>query len=547
MHSRTYKITADELQRKYLAFFAERNHAPLPSASLVPANDPSVLFTTAGMHPLVPHLLGAPHPAGNRLVNVQKCVRTGDIDVVGDDTHLTFFEMLGNWSLGDYFRDEAIRWSFEFLTDPRWLGLPIERLGVTCFRGDSEVPADDESVRIWEELGVPSRRIALLGREDNWWGPAGKSGPCGPDTEIFFWVGDEAPPEAFDVSDRRWVEIWNNVFMGFSKSPEGEVKALSRVNVDTGMGLERALVALNGLHSVYEVDSVRPVYDELRSLASSDDERRLRVLTDHLRASCFMIADGVGPSNRDRGYVLRRLLRRAILFAKELGIPEDWYVRGWQALLRARGGAYPELSGPIPDTVKAEIQRFERTLERGLREIEKRSVVDGVVAFDLFQTYGFPFELTRDLASRRGIDVDENAFRAGARAPPRGLAQSCRAERSKVASRITARPSCVTTRSRTYLQAALRLELGAHVVQRGSNITAERLRFDFSHEGKLAPRELERVRSRGQRVARARSGRGARGHVRRGGARHRSARRASGRSTARRSRSTRSRIGPPEK
>jgi alanyl-tRNA synthetase len=495
MHSPRYDISAEELRHRYLTFFAERGHASIPSASLVPVNDPTVLFTTAGMHPLVPHLLGAPHPAGRRLVNVQKCVRTGDIDVVGDDTHLTFFEMLGNWSLGDYFREEAIRYSFEFLTEPRWLNLPLDRLGVTCFGGDSVVPADDDSVRLWERLGVPPRRIALLGREDNWWGPAGKSGPCGPDTEIFFWVGDEPAPDEFDVSDRRWVEIWNNVFMGFDQTPEGEIRRLSQVNVDTGMGLERTLVALNGLRSVYEIDSVRPVFDELGALTATSDERRLRIVTDHLRASCFMIADGVGPSNRDRGYVLRRLLRRAILFARELGLPEDWHVRGWQALHRSQGRAHPELAGSISDTIECEARRFEQTLAKGLREIEKRSFIDGAVAFDLFQTYGFPFELTRDVASRRGAPVDERAFQEELeRHRQQSRKLSGGAFRGGLADHGDA-----TVRYHTLthlLQAALRSELGDHVLQRGSNITAERLRFDFSHDGKPTREKLENVRSR---------------------------------------------------
>src|SRR5262249_3044354 len=310
---------------RYIEFFVERNPVAIPSASLVPANDPTVLFTTAGMHPLVPNLLGEPHPAGTRLVDVQKCIRTGDIDEIGDATHLSFFEMLGNWSLGDYFRDDAIRWSFEFLTEPRWLGLPIERLGVTCFAGDDEVPRDDESARIWERLGI--RNIRFLGRDDNWWGPAGRTGPCGPDTEVFF---DD-------------VEIWNNVFMGYAKTASGAIQPLARANVDTGMGLERTLVALNGYRSVYEVDTVAPIYAALRELAVEPRERELRVMTDHLRASCFAIGDGVVPANKDRGYVVRRLLRRCILFAQRLAMPAGWHERGVACVVDMLGGAYPEL------------------------------------------------------------------------------------------------------------------------------------------------------------------------------------------------------------
>jgi alanyl-tRNA synthetase len=268
-------LTSHQLRSRFLAFFVERGHAAIPSASLVPANDPTVLFTTAGMHPLVPNLLGEPHPAGSRLVNVQKCVRTGDLDAIGDATHLAFSEMLGNWSLGDYFRDDAIDWSFEFLTSDRYLGLPIERLGVTCFAGADQVPRDDASGQRWQRLGIAPSRIQWLGRDDNWWGPAGRTGPCGPDTEIFYWVDGGSPPAVLDVADRRWVEIWNNVFMGYAKTATGAIEPLARANVDTGMGLERALVALNGYGSVYEVDTVAPIGRALRGLpaaASCDRE-----------------------------------------------------------------------------------------------------------------------------------------------------------------------------------------------------------------------------------------------------------------------------------
>jgi alanyl-tRNA synthetase len=404
-------ITASQLRSTYLAFFARNGHAAIPSASLVPANDPSVLFTTAGMHSLAPYLLGEPHPAGRRLVNVQKCVRTGDIDAVGDDSHLTWFEMLGNWSLGDYGRDEAIAWSFEFLTGV--LGLPLGRLGVTCFAGDDEVPADEASAAIWRRLGMPAARIALLGRDDNWWGPAGTTGPCGPDTEIFYWVGGSPPPEAIDVRDRRWVEIWNNVFMSYEKTADGEIVPLPRGNVDTGMGLERTLVALNGMSSMYEVDTLRPLVDELRRLTSAPGERELRVLADHVRAACFVIADGVAPGSKDRGYVLRRLLRRSIVFARRLGMPADWYQAAMAVLPGMLGEAYPEIArdpGAMVGTIRDEVGRFERTLAQGLRLLERRAVLGGKEAFDLLQTYGFPFELTRELAQAAGKPVDEAGF-----------------------------------------------------------------------------------------------------------------------------------------
>ncbi len=464
-------ITSNELRTKYLEFFVGKRHVVIPSASLVPANDPTVLFTTAGMHPLVPYLLGEPHAAGTRLVNVQKCVRTGDIDEIGDDTHLTFFEMLGNWSLGDYFREEAIRWSFEFLIDV--LRLPIERLGVTCFAGDGDVPRDDESVRIWRDLGITN--IRLLGRDDNWWGPAGKTGPCGPDTEIFF----------------DGVEIWNNVFMGYTKTASGAIEPLARVNVDTGMGLERTLCALNGQASVYDVDTVAPLYRELRAMTTRDATYELRVLTDHVRAACFMIGDGVGPSNKDRGYVLRRLLRRCGLFARRLELPRDWPERCVRVVASTLGDAYPEVTRD-PTVIAQELERFERTLAQGLKVIGKLPVLDGKTAFDLFQTYGFPFELTLEIADANGKTVDRDSFRheleihrERSRTTSGGAFQGGLADHSE---------EIVRYHTLTHLlQAALRQVLGDHVIQRGSNITPERLRFDYSHDGKPTPEQLAEV------------------------------------------------------
>jgi alanyl-tRNA synthetase len=476
-------ITAHELRSRYLEFFVAKGHAVIPSASLVPANDPTVLFTTAGMHPLGAYLLGEPHPAGARLTDVQKCVRTGDIDAIGDGTHLTFFEMLGNWSLGDYGRDEAIAWSFEFLVDR--LGVPLDRLGVTCFAGDADVPEDVASQRRWRSLGI--ERIAQLGRDDNWWGPAGETGPCGPDTEIFYWTGAE-PPCGFDVTDRRWVEIWNNVFMEYERTASGAIVALPRRSVDTGMGVERTLVALNELASVYEVDTMRPIVGELR--APGIAERELRIVSDHVRAACALIADGVLPSNKDRGYVLRRLLRRAMVYARRL--PSDWYVRAVTRVAATLGDAYPELTRPsIADVIASEVTRFEAALARGIRELERRPVLDGKVAFDLFQTHGIPFEIARELASATGVRIDDAAFRD-------------ELERHRDRSRTQtgmfagglADHSVEIVRYHTLthlLQAALRAVLGDHVLQRGSNITRERLRFDFSHGGKLTPDELARV------------------------------------------------------
>jgi alanyl-tRNA synthetase len=489
-------ITSSQLRSRYLAFFARHGHAAIPSAPLVPANDPSVLFTTAGMHPLAPYLLGQPHPAGRRLVDVQECMRTGDIDVVGDDSHLTWFEMLGNWSLGDYGRDEAIAWSFEFLT--RELGLSVERLGVTCFAGDEEVAEDRASAEIWRRLGVPAARIAMLGRDDNWWGPAGATGPCGPDTEIFYWVDGSPPPDGLEVHDRRWVEIWNNVFMSHAKAADGELVALPRVSVDTGMGLERTLVALNGLGSVYEVDTLRPLLDELRHLASAPHERELRVLADHTRAACMVIADGVAPGNKDRGYVLRRLVRRGLVAARRLGLPADWHGRAAAVVAGMLGEAYPEVAREargIAKVIAEEAGRFEHALAHGLRVLERCAALDGEAAFDLLQTHGLPFEVTRELAQAAGKPVDEGGFRRAldahrARSRPAG-GETFRGGLADHSAEVV-RYHTVTH----LLLAALRAVLGPHVVQRGSNITHERLRFDFSHGERLGAEELAGVAAR---------------------------------------------------
>jgi alanyl-tRNA synthetase len=456
-------LTSKQLRHHYLEFFGQRGHAVIPSASLVPANDPTVLFTTAGMHPLVPNLLGEPHPAGTRLANVQKCVRTGDLDLIGDDTHLTFFEMLGNWSLGDYDRHDAIRWSFEFLVER--LGLPVERLGVTCFAGDDDVPRDVESAALWRRLGI--HHVRFLGRDDNWWGPAGATGPCGPDTEMFF-IAD----------DGRWIEIWNDVFMGYTKLATGEVVAMPRLNIDTGMGLERTLVALGGLASVYEVDTVAPIH------AATGD----RVVTDHLRAACMMIADGVAPTNKDRGYVLRRLLRRCLLLARGKPLPSG-------VVVDTLGDVYPELvreRGAIASTIDGERERFDRAVAQGTRALRGVRVLDGKVAFELFQTHGIPFEITLELARTTGATVDRDDFErafAEHRAVSRTTSSGAFAGGLADHSTEIVRYHTVTH----LLQAALRRVLGDHVIQRGSNITSERLRFDFSHDRRLAPDDIAGV------------------------------------------------------
>jgi len=490
-------MTPAELRTKYLDFFRSKGHAVIPSAPVVPLNDPTVLFTTAGMHPLVPYLLGEPHPAGKRIADVQKCIRTGDIDEVGDDTHLTFFEMLGNWSLGDYFKQEAISWSFEFLTSPDQLGIPLERLAFTCFAGDENAPKDEEAAAIWRSLGVPEGRIAFLGRDDNWWGPAGQTGPCGPDTEMFYWIDGTTPaPERFDPADKRWVEIWNDVFMQYRKTEQGTYEKLAAPNVDTGMGLERTLTVLTGKRSVYDTVLFVPLLDALRTQATLPaDERGLRIIADHLRAAVFMACDGVQPSNKDRGYVMRRLLRRSMVYARRMGMHAGWHGPFMDALRVGMGDAYPELAAnddTVNRIITAEADKFGATLEKGLREFEKLQSVDGEAAFNLYQTYGFPWELTYELAQARGLQPDKADFEA-AFAKHKELSRTASAGVFKGG---LADHSDIVVRYHTathLLHRALRAVLGEHVIQRGSNITAERTRFDFSHPQKVTTDELTKV------------------------------------------------------
>ncbi|MDP3963089.1 MAG: alanine--tRNA ligase [bacterium] len=501
-------MTSKELRKKYLEFFASKRHAVIPSAPLVPANDPTVLFTTAGMHPLVPYLIGEKHPAGRRLASVQKCIRTGDIDEVGDDTHLTFFEMLGNWSLGDYFKEDAIPWSFEFLTSKEWLGLPLERLAFSCFAGDADAPRDETSFALWLSRGVKKERIAFLGKEDNWWGPAGETGPCGPDTEMFYWIDEASPaPQNFQDThtDPRWVEIWNDVFMEYNKTADGSFEPLAQKNVDTGMGLERTLAALGGKRSVYEADTLARVVEALRGhvhippAASSQGgdgrDRKLRIMADHIRAAFFIIADGVEPSNKDRGYVLRRILRRSMVYARQFGMKQDWYLSAYQAVDTIMAEAYPEISGNrerIEGAIHDEAQKFGKTLEKGLKEFEKLKEVDGKIAFDLYQTYGFPWELTKDLAEQKGQAIDKGQFEAEfkkhqdlSRTSSAGQFKGGLADHSEKTVRL---------HTATHLMnKALRQVLGEHVWQKGSHINPERTRFDFTHPEKMTPEQIQNV------------------------------------------------------
>ncbi len=496
-------MTIRDLREVYIQFFSGKGHAIIPSASLIPENDPTALFITAGMQPLVPYLLGETHPAGRRLVNVQKCIRTGDIDDVGDDTHLTFFEMLGNWSLQDYFKQESITWSFEFLT--KVLKLPLEKLAFTVFAGEGSVSRDEESVKIWISLGVSEKRIAYLGKEDNWWGPTGQTGPCGPDTEIFFWTGSEPAPEVFDPQEKLWVEIWNNVFMQYRKDNTGELHLLSKPNVDTGMGLERTIVALNGLQSVYEIDSFQHLIQVIettsgKSYGSSHEiTRAMRIIADHVRAATMIISDGTIPSNKDQGYVLRRLIRRAVRYGRFLGIIKPFLAELSSVVIKDLQEFYPELeknAGNIFAIFIQEEEKFLKTLEKGLKEFEKmfekNHQILGEEAFILYSTFGFPLELTEEIAQERGQKMNRQTFTEEFKKHQ----DLSRTGAEQKFSGGLADHSQETTKLHTathLLHAALRQVLGTHVFQKGSNITGERLRFDFSHEGKLSFEQLQKV------------------------------------------------------
>lgn len=506
------KLTTDALRQSYLDFFEKKHHhAIIPGASLIPDNDPTVLFTTAGMHPLVPYLMGETHPAGKRLVDVQRCIRTQDIDEVGDRSHLTCFEMLGNWSLGDYFKEGAIQMSFTFLTEV--LGIPVEMLAVTCFEGDKDAPRDDESAGFWKKMGIPSERIGFLPKAKNWWGPAGKTGPCGPDTEMFYWVGEGKPQGNPATHDKEWLEIWNDVFMQYNKKEDGTFEPLSQQNVDTGMGLERVAAVLQGVPSVYDTDAMRPIFDTVmmqspRTQSTKYQEmdqgiiRHARIIVDHLKAAAFMIGDGVRPGNVDQAYVLRRIIRRAIRSAKQLQISAEGTFTPAIAdvIIHGYRKAYPFLhvqQKDIRDILSAEERQFSATLAEGLKHFERiaksaQGSIDGQSAFHLYDTYGFPLELTVELSSERGLRVDQDGYR-NAFAEHQALS---RAGAEKKFSGGLADHSAETTKLHTathLLNAALRKVLGNHVWQKGSNITADRLRFDFSHESKMTPEQITQV------------------------------------------------------
>lgn len=497
-------MKAYELRRKYIEFFKAHGHKEIPSAPVVPENDPTVLFTTAGMHPLVPYLLGEPHPQGKRLTDYQKCIRTGDIDSVGDNSHLTFFEMMGNWSLGDYFKHESIEMSYNFLKDV--LGFDMNKISVTVFAGEDGIPRDEEAADRWAEMGIPRDRIYYCSREHNWWGPAGETGPCGPDTEIFYDTGKEKCSEHCDptCSCGKYLEIWNNVFMQYNKTKDGKYEPLKAPNVDTGLGLERVIGLLQGKSSVYDTELFADVIAKIKELSPNYNVASARIIADHLRTSMFMIVDGVRPSNVEQGYVLRRLLRRVIRHMRKIGFNPDDITVLIDTFVKITTEMYPEIPAnqdTIKEVVVEEKNKFMKTLEHGEKEFSKnvakakaegKEKLDGQVVFRLYDTFGFPPEMTAELAEEAGLKIDMEEFnelfkkhqelsRAGSEAKFKGgLADH----------------SEQTTAYHTathLLHKALRIVLGENATQKGSNITAERLRFDFANPCKVTPEQLKEV------------------------------------------------------
>ena len=562
------QLSSNELRALFLKFFQKKGHSVIPSASVIPENDPTVLFTTAGMHPLVPYLLGQKHPQGTRLTDVQKCIRTGDIDEVGDMSHLTFFEMLGNWSLGDYFKDQMIPWSWEFLTSPEWLGIDPDKLAFTVFEGDEDCPRDEEAANLWRKCGVKDDHLFYLPKEHNWWGPAGVTGPCGPDTEMFIITKKPCGPDCSPACHcGAYLEIWNDVFMQYNKQKDGSFIPLTQKNVDTGMGLERTICVLNGKKSVYETDAFTGIPAKIEELCGKkytpDDEntRAFRIVADHMRTSTFIIGDprGIGPSNVGQGYILRRLIRRAVRYGMGLGLQEGFTAEIAKVIIDQYKAVYPELEQNkafVLEQLTLEEGRFARTLKQGEKEFDKvmnnlrrtreamekiladdtlaaaeeavkthvlrpqpdmvsaieavkagdlakvkaecqrihdsLNVIDGRSAFKLYDTYGFPIEITKELAAENGLTVDEADFakrfeqhQATSRSGAEQIFKGGLADHSE-------QTTCLHTATHL-LQAALRKVLGDEVHQKGSNITAERLRFDFTFGRKVTPEELAQV------------------------------------------------------
>lgn len=511
-------MTVNELRSKYIEFFKSKGHVEISGKSLIPNNDPTVLFTTAGMQPLVPYLLGEPHPSGTRLTDYQKCVRTGDIDSVGDPAHLTFFEMLGNWSLGAYFKQESIAYSYEFLTDPKYLGIPSEKLSVTVFEGENangtEIPRDDEAASRWEEMGIPRERIYFMPREDNWWGPAGQTGPCGPDTEIFYDTGKPkcGPDCKPGCHCGKFVEIWNNVFMQYNKDAEGHYTPLARKCVDTGMGAERTVAMLSGQATVYDTDVFVPIINKIEELSGkkygTDEktDRSFRVIADHVRTATFILGDpqAVTPSNVGAGYILRRIIRRAVRDGRKLGLDGTFLTAPAAVVIEEYKNAYPELEEHkdfIFKEIENEEKKFLNTLKKGEAEFEKllpnlqknpQKIIPGRVAFRLYDTFGFPIELTQEMAEENGMKVDVEGFKE-AEKKHQELSRDTSGQQFKGGlidhSEITTKYHTATH----LLQQALVNVLGPQVAQKGSNITSERMRFDFSFERAMTKEEIKKV------------------------------------------------------
>lgn len=496
-----------ELIDRYLKFFESKNHKKIPNSKLIPENDPTTLFISAGMQPLISYFLNQKHPLGKRLTNVQRCVRTGDIEEVGDSYHHTFFEMLGNWSFGDYFKEDSIKFSFEFLT--KVLKIPKEKLAISCFEGDKTVERDEESKKIWISLGIPKERIIFLGRKENWWGPAGKTGPCGPDTEIFYWRSfNESPPEKFNPNDKRWVEIWNNVFIEYNKNSKGKYERISKRSVDTGMGVERTVSILNHLEDDYLTDCFEKIIKKIENLSnkkygeSEEETRAMRIIADHLKSSVFMIYDGVKPSNTEQGYILRRLIRRVIRYGAKLKIDNVTQKVADSIFLTYRDYEnLNEMKKIIIEELKKEEEKFKETLEKGLiifnKIIKNKNTINGKDAFLLYQSYGFPIEMTQELAEEKKVKIDSNKLKKifeEEKNKHQALSRISSGEKFK-SGLADESESTKKLHTATHLlnESIRRILKNKDIKQKGSNISSERLRFDFSFERKLTEEEIKEI------------------------------------------------------